>query len=78
MRAKPVSVSGHTRLPGCVRAHTGVVEVVQPAAVLPHIYVQHLSENPQHVCSAWARASRGAPTLNPSHSPWSRTTARAR
>ncbi|MET8809473.1 SH3-like domain-containing protein [Streptomyces sp. NPDC004546] len=77
VRAKTVSAPGHIRLPDCTRGHTGVVEVVQPAAALPHTSAPHLSENrsasAQHgFDSCELRAS----TPNHSHSPWSRTRAR--
>jgi nitrile hydratase subunit beta len=35
VRAKDYSPPGHTRLPGYLRGRTGVVELIQPAAVLP-------------------------------------------
>lgn len=49
VRAKDMSPAGHTRLPGYVRGHTGVVEQVQPAALLPDTHAHFLGENPQHV-----------------------------
>jgi nitrile hydratase subunit beta len=51
VRAKDVSPPGHTRLPGYVRGHTGVVELVQPASVLPDTNAHFQGENPQHVYS---------------------------
>ncbi|MDX3094981.1 nitrile hydratase subunit beta [Streptomyces sp. ME19-03-3] len=51
VRAKDMSPPGHTRLPGYLRGHTGVVELVQPAAVLPDTNAHFLGENPQHVYS---------------------------
>ena len=51
VRAKDVSPSGHTRLPGYIRGHIGVVELIQPAAVLPDTNADFLGENPQHVYS---------------------------
>ncbi|GAA4572916.1 nitrile hydratase subunit beta [Planotetraspora kaengkrachanensis] len=51
VRAKDMSPPGHTRLPRYARGHTGVVEVVQPAAVLPDTNAHFLGENPQHVYS---------------------------
>jgi nitrile hydratase len=51
VRAKDISMSGHTRLPRYFRGHTGVVEVVQPAAVLPDTMSQFTSENPQYTYS---------------------------
>jgi nitrile hydratase subunit beta len=50
-RARNMSPPGHTRLPGYVRGHTGVVESIQPAAVLPDTNAHFLGENPQHVYS---------------------------
>jgi nitrile hydratase len=49
VRAKDMSPVGHTRLPGYVRGHTGVVEMVQPAALLPDTHAHFQGENPQHV-----------------------------
>jgi nitrile hydratase len=46
-----MSPPGHTRLPGYVRGHTGVVEIIQPAAVLPDTNAHFQGENPQHVYS---------------------------
>jgi nitrile hydratase len=51
VRAKDISTSGHTRLPRYFRRHTGVVEVVQPAAVLPDTMSRFTSENPQYMYS---------------------------
>ena len=51
VRAKDISPPGHTRLPGYVRGHSGVVEVVQPAAVLPDTNAHSQGENPQYVYS---------------------------
>jgi nitrile hydratase len=51
VRAKNISPPGHTRLPGYVRGHTGVVEVIQPAAVFPDTRAHFRGENPQHVYS---------------------------
>jgi nitrile hydratase len=51
VRAKDMSVSGHTRLPGYVRGHLGVVECIQPASVLPDTNAHFKGENPQHVYS---------------------------
>lgn len=51
VRAKAMSVPGHTRLPGYARGHTGVVEAVQPAFVLPDINAHFQGENPQYVYS---------------------------
>lgn len=38
-----------TRLPGYLRGHRGVIEQVQPAAVLPDTNALFLGENPQYV-----------------------------
>jgi nitrile hydratase subunit beta len=51
VRAKGMSRPGPTRLPGYLRGHTGVVELVQPAAVLPDTNAHFQGENPQHVYS---------------------------
>jgi nitrile hydratase beta subunit len=51
VRAKDMSPPGHTRLPGYVRGHTGVVELIQPASVLPDTNAHFQGENPQHVYS---------------------------
>jgi len=49
VRTKDMSPQGHTRLPGYARGHTGVVERIQPAAVLPDTNAEFLGENPQYV-----------------------------
>lgn len=51
VRAKDISSPGHTRLPGYVRGRTGVVELIQPAAVLPDTNADFQGENPQYVYS---------------------------
>ena len=51
VRAKNMSPTGHTRLPGYVRGHTGVVALIQPAAVLPDTNAHFQGENPQYVYS---------------------------
>ena len=51
VRAKDMSPPGHTRLPGYVRGHTGVIEIIQPAAVLPDTNAHFKGENPQFVYS---------------------------
>ncbi|MFH9969978.1 SH3-like domain-containing protein [Streptomyces mirabilis] len=51
VRAKDMSVPGHTRLPRYIRGHTGVVEVIQPGHVLPDTNAHFRGENPQHVYS---------------------------
>lgn len=49
VRATGIHASAHTRLPGYLRGHRGVIEAVQPAAVLPDTHAVFLGENPQHV-----------------------------
>jgi nitrile hydratase len=51
VRAKDMSPAGHTRLPRYVRGHIGVVELIQPAAVLPDTNAHFQGENPQYVYS---------------------------
>jgi nitrile hydratase len=51
VRAKDISPAGHTRLPRYVRGHVGVVEMIQPAALLPDTHAHFQGENPQHVYS---------------------------
>ncbi|MFE7357962.1 nitrile hydratase subunit beta [Streptomyces sp. NPDC057543] len=51
VRARNTSVPGHTRLPRYVRGHSGVVEIIQPAHVLPDTNAHFMGENPQHVYS---------------------------
>ena len=51
VRAKDVPTHGHTRLPRYIRGHHGVVEIIQPAAVLPDTHAHFLGENAQHVYS---------------------------
>jgi nitrile hydratase subunit beta len=51
VRAKDMSPKGHTRLPRYVRGHTGTVDVIQPAALLPDTHAHFQGENPQHVYS---------------------------
>ena len=51
VRAKDTSPAGHTRLPRYVRGHIGVVEIVQPAALLPDTHAHVPGENAQHVYS---------------------------
>ncbi|RPE46669.1 nitrile hydratase [Streptomyces sp. Ag109_O5-1] len=51
VRAKDMSPPGHTRLPHYVRGHAGVVDIVQPAGVLPDTNAHFLGENPQYVYS---------------------------
>jgi nitrile hydratase beta subunit len=49
VRAKDMSPAGHTRLARYVRGHTGVVELIQPAALLPDTHAHFQGENPQYV-----------------------------
>lgn len=49
VRAKDMSPPGHTRLPAYVRGHTGRVEKIQPAHLLPDTHAHFKGENPQHV-----------------------------
>ena len=51
VRAKNTLTSGHTRLPRYFFGRAGVVEVVQPAAVLPDTMSQFKSESPQYTYS---------------------------
>jgi nitrile hydratase len=51
VRARNISPAGHTRLPRYVRGHAGVIEMLQPAAVLPDTHAHFQGENPQHVYS---------------------------
>jgi nitrile hydratase subunit beta len=51
VRAKDISPAGHTRLPGYIRGHIGVVELIQPASVLPDTNAHFKGENPEHVYS---------------------------
>jgi nitrile hydratase subunit beta len=51
VRARDVSPAGHTRLPRYVRGHTGVVDIIQPAHLLPDTHAHFQGENPQHVYS---------------------------
>ncbi|MEO7196230.1 MAG: nitrile hydratase subunit beta [Pseudonocardiaceae bacterium] len=49
VRATGTHLTGHTRLPAYLRGHLGVIELVQPAALLPDTHALFLGENPQHV-----------------------------
>jgi nitrile hydratase subunit beta len=51
VRTRDFSPAGHTRLPRYLRGHTGVVDSIQPAAVLPDTNAHFLGENAQHVYS---------------------------
>ncbi|MFD5792127.1 SH3-like domain-containing protein [Streptomyces diastatochromogenes] len=58
VRAKDMSPSGHTRLPRYVRGHVGVVDIIQPAGVLPDTNAHFQGENP--------RAPRRSSSCSPS------------
>jgi len=49
VRAKNISPAGHTRLPRYVRGHTGVVTLVEAAAVFPDTNAHFRGEDPQFV-----------------------------
>ncbi|HLF40374.1 MAG TPA: nitrile hydratase subunit beta [Acidimicrobiia bacterium] len=49
VRAKDIHPLGHTRLVGYVRGHTGIVDRIQPAQVLPDTHAHFKGENAQHV-----------------------------
>jgi nitrile hydratase len=49
VRARASNTPRPTRLPAYVRGHTGTVDAVQPAAVLPDTNALFEGENPQHV-----------------------------
>ncbi len=49
VRAKDIRPEGHTRLCGYLRGRRGVIERVQPAAVLPDTNAHFRGENAQHV-----------------------------
>lgn len=49
VRARDMTPTTHTKLPRYVRGHTGVVETVQPAHLLPDTHAHFKGENPQHV-----------------------------
>ncbi|NMI01345.1 nitrile hydratase subunit beta [Pseudonocardia acidicola] len=51
VRTRSTPSEGHTRLPRYARGHTGVVEIIQPAALLPDTHAHFQGENPQHVYS---------------------------
>lgn len=51
VRAKDTAPAPFTRLPRYVRGHTGVVEIVQPAHLLPDTHAYFQGENAQHVYS---------------------------
>lgn len=49
VRARDTHPTGHTKLSSYLRGHRGVIEMVQPAALLPDTHALFLGENPQHV-----------------------------
>ena len=49
VRAKLMHPPGHTRLARYVRGRTGVVQLLQPAQVLPDTNAHFIAENAQHV-----------------------------
>jgi nitrile hydratase subunit beta len=49
VHVKDMQSEHHTRLPGYLRGHRGVIDQVQPAAVLPDTNALFLGENPQYV-----------------------------
>ncbi|MEV5779154.1 nitrile hydratase subunit beta [Streptomyces antimycoticus] len=51
VRARSTRSAGHTRLPAYIRGRTGVVQLIQPAALLPDTHAHFQGENPQHVYS---------------------------
>jgi nitrile hydratase beta subunit len=51
VRARDIHPTGHTRLTRYVRGRTGVVERIQPAALLPDTHAHFQGENAQHVYS---------------------------
>jgi nitrile hydratase beta subunit len=51
VRAKDIHPTKHTRLTRYVRGREGVIERIQPSAVLPDTHATFEGENPQHVYS---------------------------
>lgn len=51
VRAKDMDPEGHTRLGGYLRGRRGVVQRIQPAALLPDTHAHFEGENAQHVYS---------------------------
>jgi nitrile hydratase len=49
VRAKHIHPTGHTRLARYVRGHTGTINALRPAQVLPDTNAHFLGENAQHV-----------------------------
>jgi nitrile hydratase subunit beta len=65
VRVKKLPRPGHSRLPRYVRGHTGVVELVQPASVLPDTNAHF--EDSTFTRFGSTRRSCGAPRPNRSH-----------
>jgi nitrile hydratase beta subunit len=51
VRAKDIHPPKHTRLPRYTRGREGVIDRIQPAALLPDTHATFEGENPQHVYS---------------------------
>jgi nitrile hydratase len=51
VRARATRPDGPTRLPAYARGRTGIIDTIQPAAVLPDTNAVFEGENPQHVYS---------------------------
>jgi nitrile hydratase subunit beta len=51
VRAKNIHALKHTRLPRYVRGREGVIELIQPSALLPDTHATFEGENAQHVYS---------------------------
>ena len=51
VRTKDLHTNTHTRLPRYLRRRRGVIQRIQPAAVLPDTHAHFIAENPQHVYS---------------------------
>jgi nitrile hydratase beta subunit len=49
VRAKDMQPEGHTRLPYYLRGHRGIIDIIEPASVLPDTHAHFLGENPQYV-----------------------------
>jgi len=56
VRVRDLHPTGHTRLPGFVRGHRGVVAIVHPAFVYPDSNAHGRGEDPQYVYSVCFRA----------------------
>jgi nitrile hydratase len=49
VRARDLHKRGHTRMPGYIRGHSGVVVALRPTALLPDTNAHFEGENAQHV-----------------------------